>query len=208
MSTKKIASIGVLSAMAMVVALFIRFPIVPAVAWLQYEPKDVIIVIGGFLYGPMSSFIMSAICSILEIMLKGGTYIDVIMNMISTCAFACPAAYLYKKYHTKNGAIIGLIIGTILSVVCMLIWNYIMTPIYYQMPREAVVALLLPGILPFNLIKCGVNAIITFLLYKPLVTILRRTHLADKEGATNKYTGIILVVLFIIVTVLALYIVH
>ena len=85
-------------------------------------------------------------------MLKGGTYIDVIMNMISTCAFACPAAYLYKKYHTKNGAIIGLIIGTILSVVCMLIWNYIMTPIYYQMPREAVVALLLPGILPFNLI--------------------------------------------------------
>lgn len=208
MSTKKIASIGVLSAMAMVVALFIRFPIVPAVAWLQYEPKDVIIVIGGFLYGPMSSFIMSAICSILEIMLKGGTYIDVIMNMISTCAFACPAAYLYKKYHTKNGAIIGLIIGTILSVVCMLIWNYIMTPIYYQMPREAVVALLLPGILPFNLIKCGVNAIITILLYKPLVTILRRTHLADKEGATNKYTGIILVVLFIIVTVLALYIVH
>lgn len=204
MSTKKISTIGVLCAMAMVINLFIHFPLVPAVAWLSYDPKDIIIVIGGFLYGPMTSFTMSAVCSVLEIMLKGGTYIDVIMNMISTCSFACLAAIIYKKNHTKKGAMIGLILGTLAATLTMTIWNYILTPIYYRMPREAVVALLLPGIIPFNLIKCGINTVITLLLYKPLVTVLRRINIVDKKdlNALNKYSGFILLAIFIFATII------
>ena len=74
-STKKLTTIAILSAMAMVLNLLIQFPIVPAVSFLSYDPKDIIIVIAGFIYGPMTSFIMSLLCSFLEIVFRGGKLI-------------------------------------------------------------------------------------------------------------------------------------
>lgn len=204
-TTKKITTVGMLCGMAMVINLLIHFPIVPAVSYLSYDPKDIVIVIGGFIYGPFISFVMSAICSVLELMLRGGTILDVVMNMISTCMFACVAAGLYKKYHTKQGAIVGLLVGVIATTASMMVWNYIVTPIYYGMPKEAVVPLLLPGILPFNLIKYGLDAGVTLFLYKPVVTALRKSNLVEQSkgainhGGTYALGGFIVVTLAVVV---------
>ncbi len=201
MNTKKITTIGILCAMAVVINVLIHFPMVPAVSFLSYDPKDIIIVIGGFIYGPMISLLMSGITSVLELMYRGGTILDVVMNMVSTCAFACTAAFIYKKMHNKKGALIGLVAGVISMTVMMVIWNYIVTPIYYGMPREAVVAMMLPGIIPFNLLKSGLNAGITLLLYKPIVGALRYTNLVEKKDNNGKSnTGFIILGLFIIAT--------
>ena len=43
----------------------------------------------------------------------------------------------------------------------MLLWNYLITPIYQKMPREAIVDLLLPLFLPFNAVKGGMNLAVT-----------------------------------------------
>lgn len=205
LSTKKMTTIGMLCALAMICNLLIHFPIVPAVSFLSYDPKDILIVIGGFIYGPMASFVMSAICSVLEIALKGGNFLDVLMDMISTCAFACVAAFIYKRKHTKEGAIIGLSIGMIITTVCMLLWNYIVTPIYYGIPHEAVVPMLLPGILPFNLIKSGLNAALTMFLYKPVMQVLRHTNLVDKSHHQNIMSkGYFIVGIFILVSIILL----
>lgn len=203
MNTKKITSIGILCAMAVVINVLVHFPMVPAVSFLSYDPKDIVIVIGGFIYGPMVSLLMSGITSVLELMYRGGTILDVVMNMVSTCAFACTAAFIYKKLHTKKGALIGLVSGVICTVIMMVIWNYIVTPIYYGMPREAVIAMMVPGIIPFNLLKSGLNAGITLFLYKPVVSALRYTNLVDKkEGSENKYLGFLILGLFICATVI------
>jgi riboflavin transporter len=203
-STKKITTIAMLTAMAMVLNLLIQFPIVPAVSFLSYDPKDIIIVIGGFIYGPFTSFIMSALCSFLEIAFRGGNLLDVLMNMISTCTFACVAAAIYKYNHTKNGAIIGLVSGIICCTLSMTLWNYVVTPYYYNMPRSAVVAMLLPGIIPFNLIKAGLNSAFAMLIYKPVVSALRSAHFVQdsqsKEGLTK---DVAIVCAFILVTLIA-----
>ena len=86
----------------------------------------------------------------------------------------------------------------------MLLWNYLITPIYMGYPREAVAELLLPVFLPFNLVKGGLNTAITLLLYKPVVTALRRAKLIDvsSENHTEKKSkiGIILVALLLLAT--------
>ena len=193
MSTKKITTVGMLCSMAMIVNVFISFPIVPAVSFLRYDPKDILIVIGGFIYGPMTSLLMSFICSIFEIMLKGGNILDVLMNMVSTCSFACMAAFVYKKVHNQKGAVLGLVLGVMCTTISMLIWNYIITPIYYGMP----------GILPFNLIKATMNAAIVFFLYKPVVQILRRSHLVEKSDQQGSvYKGYVFVVGVVLVTMI------
>ena len=201
MTTKKMTTVGILCGMALVLALTLYIPIVPAVSFLKYEPKDVVMVVGGFIYGPMTVVLMSVIVSILEIFFRAGNLLDVIMNVISTVAFAGTAALIYQKKHTKNGAVLGLTLGVVLTVILMMIWNYIVTPIYYQMPREAVVALMIPGLLPFNLIKYGMNAGITLVMYKPIVNVLRRFKMVEGgSGKKDAQKGMVLLGLFVVLT--------
>lgn len=201
MTTKKMTTVGILCAMALVLALTLYIPIVPAVSFLKYEPKDVIMVVGGFIYGPMTVVLMSSIVSVLEIFFRGGNLIDIIMNVFSTVAFAGTASLIYRKNHTKNGAVLGLVAGVGVTVAVMMIWNYIVTPIYYGMPREAVVALMLPGLLPFNLIKYGMNAGITLVLYKPIVNVLRRFKMVEGgNGRGGKQKGMLMLGLFIVLS--------
>lgn len=208
-STKKLTMVAVLCAMAIIVNMMIAIPIMPAVPFLHYEPKDVLIVIGGFIYGPMVSFVMSGICSFLELFIRGGNIIDVLMNMISTCAFACSAALIYQHNHTKKGAMIGLGLGIILTTISMCIWNYIVTPFYFQIPRESVVAMMLPGILPFNLIKSSANALIVLIIYKPIVQFLRRQKMVDTTNQTKPLTiGSIIVITFIAISAILIILIH
>ena len=98
--TKKTAALGMLAAVAYVAMLVGRFSLIPAVPFLLYDPKDVIIVIGGFIWGPFSAFIISLVVSLVEMVTVSDTgLIGCAMNIISTCSFACTAAYIYKKTH-------------------------------------------------------------------------------------------------------------
>lgn len=199
---KKIISLAMLSAIAFAVVTFGRIPIV---LFLSYDPKDVIIAIGGFIFGPLSAFIISAVVSLVEMVTISNTGpIGCVMNIISSCTLVCTASYIYKKKRTPSGAVIGLVSGTLIMTLAMLLWNYLITPIYMGYPREAVAELLLPVFLPFNLVKGGLNTAITLLLYKPVVTALRRAKLIDvsSENHTEKKSkiGIILVALLLLAT--------
>lgn len=46
--------------------------------------------------------------------------------------------------------------------------NLIFTPLFMGQSVQDVVAMLLPVIAPFNLLKAGINSVITFLVYKPI----------------------------------------
>jgi riboflavin transporter FmnP len=182
---KKLVLIAMLAAVAYIMVFVIRIPVV---LFLKYEPKDVIITIGGFIMGPTAAFVISLIVSLIEMVTISETGpIGALMNLLSTCAFACSAAFVYKKKHTIGGAIAGLGVGTVVMVAVMLLWNWLITPFYQGAPREAVEAMLLPIFLPFNLLKAGLNSAFILGLYKPLVTALRKTRLID--GKEKKSTG-------------------
>ena len=143
---RKLTTIAVLSALAYVAVLLFRIPIAP-LDFLKYEPKDVIITIGGFIYGPAAAFGMSAAVSLIETATISTTgFWGFLMNVISTCAFACTASFIYKRKRTLGGALIGLGSGIILSTAMMLLWNWAITPIYMGYPRSAVAAMLLPAL--------------------------------------------------------------
>ena len=201
--TKRIALIGMFSALAFIILLLCRIPIV---LFLKYEPKDVIITIGGFILGPIASLLISVIVSLIEFATISGTGIwGLIMNVISTCSFACTAAYIYKKDRTLRGAVIGLITGCLFMSAAMLTWNWLITPIYMKVPRETVQSMLIPTFLPFNLLKGSLNAALTMLLYKPVIEILRRASLvAKQEGSKKRFNPVWVVISFILAVLLGL----
>ncbi len=196
--TKKITRIGMLCAISYIVMLVGRIPVV---LFLKYDPKDVAIVLGGLIWGPMTSCIVSVIVSLIEMLTISETGIlGCIMNIISTCAFACTAAAIYKKKRTLWGTVVGLAVGCAAMVSVMMLWNYLITPLYMGYPREAVVKLLLPAFLPFNLLKAGLNAAIAFLLYKPVVSALRKSGYASGAEQKAKPTGFLLLAVVVIIT--------
>lgn len=212
--TRRMVILAVLAAIAYTVMVVGRIPLV---LFLSYDPKDVIITIAGFIFGPLSAFMVSLVVSFVEMFtVSENGFIGFFMNVLSSCTFACTASFVYKKRRAVSGAVIGLAMGLVLAVAAMMLWNYFVVPVYTGMSREEVAGMLLPVFLPFNLLKHGLNLGLTLLLYKPLVTTLRKSRLLPEDSpgtgsgtATRKLNiGVVLlgfgVVLTCIVFVLVL----
>ena len=176
---RKITIIGMLCALSYI-SMFIfngRIPIVQLPGTnvnLSYDPKDIFIIIGGFIYGPLTCFIISFIVSFIEMITVSSTQLwGFVMNIVSTCSFACTAAFIYKRRKDFTGAAIGLAVGCLAVTGMMTLWNYAVTPIYTGAPRAFIADMLLPAFIPFNLIKSGINLTVTLILYKPMTNVAR-----------------------------------
>ncbi len=186
MSTRYMAVVAMFTAVAFVAVLLAK--VIPNVAgFLSYEPKDAVIVIASFIFGPMTGVIISLLVSFIEMISISTTGIyGFLMNVVSTCAFVIPAAWLYKKDHSQKGAVLGLALGVVFMAIVMVVWNYIITPFYMGVSREVVAGMLASVFLPFNLIKGGINAALTLLLYKPIVGALRKAGLVEPTHSNHK----------------------
>jgi len=199
--TKKLTTIGMLCAAAYAATAAGR---VPLVLFLKYDPKDIVIALGGLIFGPLASFLIALMVSLVEMVtISENGVLGCLMNVISSCCFACTAALIYRKRRTLSGAVIGLFCGWGCMVSVMLLWNYLITPFYMGCSREEIAELLIPAFLPFNLVKGGLNAAITMIVYKPVVTALRRSHLMERaqEAERSRWNvGVILAALLILVS--------
>ena len=195
-NTQKLTSLGMLTAIAYVVMLISKA--LPQVSgFLQMDLKDTVICIGGFLFGPVAAATISIVVALVEMFTVSDTgIIGLIMNVLATVSFCCTAAFVYKRNHTRKGAVIGLALGTIVLTIVMLLWNYLIPPIYMKLDRAVVAAMLPTVFLPFNLVKGGLNMALILVIYKPVVTALRKARLvpesrgAQAAGSTGILNGV------------------
>ena len=203
--TKKMVLLAMLAAVAFMLVALIRIPVV---LFLSYEPKDVIITIGGFLLGPMASFLISLVVALVEMVTISTTGpIGCLMNLLSSACFACTAAFVYKKKRSITGAVLGLVLGSVMMIATMLLWNWLITPLYMTgTSRSDIAAMLVPVFLPFNALKAGFNSALTLILYKPLVSALRKTGLIPKTSykSTTAKWGIYLLGAALLITCILL----
>ena len=199
--TKKLTTIGMLCALAYIASVVGRIPLV---LFLKYDSKDVIIAIAGLIFGPLTSLAITLAVSAAQMVTTSSTGIlGCIMNIVSSCSFACPAAFIYQRRRRLSGAILGLCGGWICQIAVMMLWNYFIAPVYMGYSRTEIVELLFTAFLPFNVIKGGLNAAITMLLYKPVVTALRRSNLIEATPAAGKLqmnAGVVFAALLVLVT--------
>ena len=203
---KMISSMAMLTAIAVAANIFLRLPDIGG--FLTYEPKDVILTIGAFIFGPIAGLIMSLIVCTIEMVTVSTTgVIGLLMSFLSSSVFLGIASVIYYRKKTLPRAIIGLIAGSLSMIVIMLLWNYIITPIYMGIPREAVLELFLPLLIPFNAIKAGLNSALVLLLYKGVVTALRKSRLVPERQAyesTDKRLNTIMIIVISALVVITL----
>jgi len=175
-NTRKLTTMGILAGLSVVLVFLIRFPIFPQAPFLEYDPADVPILIGTFAFGPVAGFTITVIASIVQgftVSAHSGLY-GILMHVISTGSYVLTAGIIYRIVHNRLGAGIALLCGVIVSAAVMAAANLLITPLFMGVPVEAVKSMLLPVIIPFNLIKSGINGAVTFLLYKPISNFIKK----------------------------------
>jgi riboflavin transporter FmnP len=165
-TVREIITIAIMAALSIVLVYLIHISLF--LPFLEYDPADIPIFITTFAFGPLVGFILTAIVSVLQwifVSAESGI-IGVIMHIVATGTFVLVAGNIYKRNKTLRQAVIALVAGVAAWTAMMAAWNILLTPLYTGMPREEILPLIIPVFVPFNLIKAGANALITFLLYK------------------------------------------
>lgn len=174
--TVRLAKMGMLVAISIVLVYFIHFPIFPAVPFLEYDPADISILIGTFAFGPLAGILLTVVTSVIQgvtVSAASGLY-GIIMHVISTSVLVLVSGLIYKYNKTRKGAVIALLCGVAAMTLVMIGANMIITPLFMGVPRN-IVWDLMPFIAGFNAIKAGINSVVTFLLYKRISGFLHRT---------------------------------
>lgn len=168
LTTKKLTTLSMMAAIAIVLVLLVRFPIFPSAPFLKYDPMDIVMLLAGLFFGPMEGMLLVVGASVLQ-----GIFLDsadgvvgIMMHIISSGALVLTASLIYQRVHTKQGAALALCMGTLAMTAVMSVANLFFTVHFYGVPLEVVKGLMFPVIIPFNAIKAGINSLITYLIYK------------------------------------------
>lgn len=169
-STRVLVTIALLCAISVLLS-FVEFPLLPGVAWLSYDASIMPAAVCGFAYGPAAGLA----CGIISVVAHGILFADftgALMNLLVVIGFIWPAALVYKRVHTLKGAIAGLAFGIVLAVLMAVLGNLVVTPAWLGVPLDAVVAMIVPILIPFNLLKGLLNAILTLIVYKAISNLI------------------------------------
>lgn len=167
---RRFTQIALLGAIAFVFLHFLEFPRGLFQPYLKYDPSDIPALIATFAIGPTAGVGVEAIKAVLVSLQPspgnlGGPF-GIFMNFLAGLSLVGVAGSYYLVEHTKVGAIKSLVLGVLAMTVMMIVANVVLTPIFYGIPRPTVIGLVLPALLPFNLLKGTISAVITYFVYK------------------------------------------
>lgn len=190
-STQHIAQVGLLGAMAGVLMLF-EIPLPFAPPFYKIDLSEVPALIGGFSMGPAAAAMIELVKIMLNFIMNGTETAGVgeLANYLIGCSMCIPASWIYTKIHSKKGALIGLVTGTIsMTMIGCAVNAYVLLPVYakaFQLPIDALIELgtavnakitslatfVIFAVAPFNLLKGIVVSMIVLLIYKKISPIL------------------------------------
>lgn len=173
-STIRLALMAMIAAMAIVVGLW-KFPIIPAAPFLEFDFADVIIHLCTLIFGPVAGLcVLLVVCLVQAFFLGGNGIVGLIMHFVASGAVVILLGTICGKKKTTGRLILALVLGTIVQTLIMIPMNYIFIPILFGATKEQIDALLLPALIPFNLIKAGANCLLTAIFYKLLGSVIAR----------------------------------
>lgn len=167
--------LAMFAAISIVLVYLVHIPIFPSAPYLEYDPADVMIFICSLAISPLWSLVLTVVVSLVQGLLISGFNLGILMHIAATGTAALVCGLIYRRKKTLLYAVIGLGAAVLIATAVMVPMNYIFTPIYTGMARSIVITLLPFPIIPFNLVKFGINAVITGLLFKPVIIVLRKT---------------------------------
>ena len=175
-STKQMVIMALMCAIGALLS-FVEFPLLPGVTWLKFDASNMPAMVVGFGFGPGAGVAVGIVIAIIHGLLMAD-FTGALMNVLCVTCFVLPAALMYHKKRTYPVAIAGLVLSVIAATIGAIVGNLLLTPMWLGVPLDAVIAMIIPVLIPFNLIKGCINAVLTLIIYKSISNLL--THKKDQ----------------------------
>lgn len=196
-NTRKVAMIGMFSAIAMILHLF-DFPLPFAPGFYKLDFSELPILVGTFAFGPAAGVMMEFVKIMLKLLIKGTStaFVGDLANFVVGCSLILPASVIYAFRKNKKSAIFACITGTLIMTVFGTAFNAIyLLPAFsklYGIPLDqllamgsavnplakegSIVSFVAACVAPLNLVKGASVSLVTLLIYKPLSPIIKSGH--------------------------------
>ena len=189
LSTRALTVTAMLSAIAFVL-MFLDFsvPLIPS--FVKMDISELPALLAAFALGPVYGTVVCLVKNLIHLMITSTAGAGELCNFLLGASFVIPAGLLYRRMKSRKGALIGVLIGSVIMAHFSIPLNYYVTyPIYsnfmpidailgmYQAIRPSVNSLLECLIVfnaPFTLVKGLIDAALCFLIYKSLSPILHK----------------------------------
>lgn len=167
---------AMLTAISIVLLYLVRIPLIPSAPFLEYDMADVPVLIGSMLFGTVNGMaILFAVCLIQAFTVSASSgIIGFFMHFISSGVLVTVSSLIYKRVGKAKGLIIGLVCGSLAMTAVMVPLNLIFTGIFLGAGTRVVAQMLIPAIIPFNLLKAGLNSALTLAVFPALKKILAK----------------------------------
>lgn len=168
--TRQLVTMSLLCAIGVLLS-FIEFPLLPAAPFLKFDASIMPAMVCGFAYGPAAGLACGIVGAIIHGIIMAD-YWGAIMNVLVIIGYVLPAALIYRKMRTMKGAVLGLAAAVACSIVMAIVGNLAITPIYLNTPVEVVVGMIVPVLVPFNIVKALINSVLTLIVYKSISNLI------------------------------------
>ncbi|MDO4437632.1 MAG: ECF transporter S component [Coriobacteriaceae bacterium] len=169
-NTRRIALTALFTAASLILS-FVQIPIFPAAPWLMYDPSGIVCLIVALAFGPRMGAAVAVASWLPRVFLDP---FGAPMGIVSTCALVIPAALVFETgRRTRKASIVGMLLGGAISTALACALNLVVTPLYTAVTMQDVAAMILPVLLPFNLLKMVINIAAGQALLEPCLNVLR-----------------------------------
>ena len=169
-SVRELVTLAIFSALGMALS-FIQIPIFPPAPYLQYDPSGIVTLTVALMYGPAAGIMVQLVSWIPKLIMSP---LGSLLTFVAMIGAVLIVGLIYKKFHNLKGAIVAIVVGSVVFTAIAIAMNFVITPIYTPgVTVEAVASMVVPILLPFNIIKCVINGVVTSLLYKPVSNLVK-----------------------------------
>ena len=168
--TRQLVTMALMCAIGVLLS-FVEFPLLPGVTWLKYDASAMPAMVCGFAFGPAAGLAVGVVGAVIHGILMAD-FSGAIMNILVVTGFILPAALVYRRSRTFKSGVVGLVLSAVAATVMAILGNLVITPMWLGVPLDAVVAMILPILTPFNLEKAGINAVLTLIVYKSISNLI------------------------------------
>lgn len=187
-ATRTIAYTALFAALSTVLMMF-SFPLPFFPPFLKFDLSGVPILLTAFMFGPLPAVLAAAVKDLINALFSTSGGVGELSDFFVTAVMALTAGLVYRRRHTRSGALLACILGAVLMALVAMVTNrFLIIPFYMNiMPLEAILAAcakvnpligdintyILLGAGPFTLVKGILLSVVTFLLYKRLHTFIQ-----------------------------------
>ncbi|WP_342589725.1 ECF transporter S component [Collinsella tanakaei] len=169
-STKQLVTMALMCAVS-ALFMFVQIPLIPAAPFLTYDPSLVPAMVSGFAYGPGSGVAVGVLAVVIHA-LTTGDWVGALMNIVACVCFILPAALVYRSKRTFMGAVVGLALGVVCATAASVVSNLTIGVWFWYGSADAILPLMVPAVIPFNLAKTVLNSVLTLAVYKAISNLI------------------------------------